>query len=182
MTAVGGAVAVIYRGSVVGPAVFPLQLLTARVTLGSLHLLGLEAVRLGPVVYHPAGFGYEISLGCTGIVPAVMLTTGVLAYRARAAKKLVGVLLGVPAILLLNLVRLVNLYVVGIGWPSAFDVMHRFVWEVVVILSVLALWLAWVVWAENGVSNAAPSAVPHEARNLPLAGEYEVKLGCNRVL
>src|SRR6266571_637002 len=127
-TAVGVAAAMLYRGEVIGQTMLPLQVLTARVTQALLHALGFESMRLGPVLYHSSGFGYEISHGCTGVVPAAMLAAGIVAYAAPLRKKISGVLLGVPMLLFVNLVRLVHLYVIGLLWPRWFNVAHEVVW------------------------------------------------------
>jgi len=152
---VGLAAWVLYRETIVGPVVLPLQVLTARVTLASVHLLGLEGARLGTVVYHPEGFGYEISHGCTGLVPVVLLATGIIAYRASVARKIVGVLVGAPALLLLNLVRLVHLYTVGVRRPDWFAPLHEWVWGLVVVLAAVGLWLAWLIWVDRDLSHDA---------------------------
>jgi len=153
VTAVGVAAWALYREAIVGPVVLPLQVLTAQLTLASVHLLGLEGARLGTVVYHPEGFGYEISHGCTGLVPVALLATGILAYRASVAEKIVGVLVGAPALLLLNLVRLVHLYVVGVRRPYWFAPLHQWVWELAVVLATAGLWVAWLLWVDRDLSH-----------------------------
>ena len=166
VAAAGLAAWVLYRETIVGPVVLPLQVLTARVTLASVHLIGLEGARLGIVVYHPRGFGYEISHGCTGLVPVALLATGIIAYRASVAKKIVGVLVGAPALLLLNLVRLVHLYVVGVRRPGWFAPLHEWVWELVVVLAAVGLWVAWLIWVDRDLSHDATRGDRDEIRVL----------------
>jgi exosortase/archaeosortase family protein len=143
VTAAGAAAALFYRDAIVGPLVAPLERLTAAVTSGLLRAVGVEAVRAGRVVYDARTFGFEISLGCTGLVPAAMLATAIAAYPATARHRLYGILVGVPLLLLVNLARLVHLFIVGSRWPGWFDIMHRVIWEAVMVLAVIGCWLFW---------------------------------------
>jgi exosortase H (IPTLxxWG-CTERM-specific) len=145
-----------YRDAVVGPVVRPLEALTARATAGLVRGAGMEALTAGTVVFHPAGFAFEISRGCMGLVPLAMLAAGILAYPAPGRKKLWGLLAGLPALATLNLLRLAQLFVTGVRWPRAFDVAHEVVWQAIVGLATLGIWLAWVRWADR-------SAVPLRA-------------------
>jgi len=54
------------------------------------------------------------------------------------------VALGLLAIGGLNLVRLVSLFYVGTYMPQHLDVAHLVVWQGVMVLSVVVLWLYWV--------------------------------------
>ena len=87
-------------------------------------------------------------------MPVALLATGILAYRASVAKKIVGVLVGAPALLLLNLVRLVHLYVVGVRRPYWFAPLHQWVWELVVVLATAGLWVAWLLWVDRDLSDS----------------------------
>jgi len=50
---------------------------------------------------------------------------------------------GVSVLFVVNVVRLVSLYYVGVHWPSALDVVHQVVWQSLVIAIVVAMWLLW---------------------------------------
>ena len=149
VAAVGLAAWVGYRDTIVGPLVRPIEVLTARLTAALVHTLGMEAVRAGTVVYHPDGFAFQISRGCTGLVPLALLAAGILAYPAARRMKVWGLLAGAPLLIALNLLRLVQLFIAGVRWPRSFDVAHEVVWQVVVALSVLGIWLAWVRWVDR---------------------------------
>lgn len=143
------AVVVVYREPVIGPAFVPFQTAIAQVTLTVLHLLGVEGTRFGLILYHPGGFGYQISLGCTGFLPAAFLAVGIVAYPATARCRALGILVGVPGLLLLNLGRLVHLFVIGVGRPAWFDLAHEVIWQSVIALSVLLAWVGWAMWADR---------------------------------
>jgi exosortase H (IPTLxxWG-CTERM-specific) len=138
-----------YRDAVLGPLVGPLQAAAARVTAGLVRALGTEAAVAGTVVYHPGGFAFQVSRGCLGLVPLVLLATGIVAFPAPGRRKLWGLLAGLPVLAALNLVRLAQLFLTGVRWPGAFDVVHEVVWQVVVVGAALGIWLAWVRWVDR---------------------------------
>jgi exosortase/archaeosortase family protein len=147
---------VLFRESIVGPAFVPLREATAQVTLTLLHLIGFECVRFGTILYHPGGFGYEISRGCTGFVPAALIATAVLAYPASIRNRTWGILVGVPTFLLLNFIRLVHLFVIGVWWPARFDVAHEVVWQGVMMLSTFIIWFGWTIWSDRRRGSTSP--------------------------
>jgi exosortase H (IPTLxxWG-CTERM-specific) len=138
-----------FRDEVLGPVLVLWRIEVAKATEALIHWAGMEATREASALYHPGGFAYQISRGCTGFVPAALLTAAVAAYPAAGRRKLVGLLLGVPALLAVNLARLVHLYYLGVHQPRWFEVAHRVVWEGIIVLAVLALWVAWTMWADR---------------------------------
>lgn len=116
----------------------------ARVTAGALNLLGDNAHASGDHV-DGAGFSLEIIPPCTGLLPALLFLAAVFAFPCRWHQKALGVALGVSGIYLVNLLRMVSLYYVGVYFPAAFERAHMTVWQPVIILSVAAFWLLWVV-------------------------------------
>lgn len=142
LTIFAGLVLLTFREDVLGPALLPLRVLTAEATLAVIHGAGMEAVRAASTVYHPGGFAYEISRGCTGLVPIAFLVVAVLAYPADSRTKLVGLSLGVPFLAVLNLIRLVHLFYLGVHQPQLFELAHKVLWQAVIVLAVLALWIA----------------------------------------
>ena len=153
------AVLLLYRESIVGPLFIPLRVLTARMTLAVLHLVGMDGVRIGTVLYHPDGFGYQISHGCTGFLPAAFLAVGMLAYPASARHRAIGIAVGVPLLGALNLFRLVHLYVIGVVAPAWFDVAHEVVWDGVVACAIFLVWLGWTFWADRHQPAAGTSGL-----------------------
>ena len=81
---------------------------------------------------------------CTGIVPVIVLLCGLLAYPAMMKRKAFGMLVGAVVLLLLNLVRTTSLFRVGSWRPHLLDTAHYLVWQPVMILAAIVLWLVWV--------------------------------------
>jgi len=92
-------------------------------------------------------FSVNIKKGCDAIQPTILFICAVLASPVAFKPKIPGLLLGLAFLMLMNLVRVLSLFYVGIYWNSAFEIMHHDVWQAVfIILSILA-WGAWALWA-----------------------------------
>jgi exosortase/archaeosortase family protein len=128
-------------------ALAPLTGLVASLVRAMLHPLGIEAVRAGGTLSVPGVFGYEITVGCTGIVAGAVLTVAILASPGASAAKVSGLLVGVPLVLAVNLLRLVHLFYIGIHAPGRFALAHSILWEGAVVLVTFTTWLAWSRWS-----------------------------------
>jgi len=113
--------------------------LTGRV----LAVLGGEVEVAGTLVFSPE-FSMRIAPECTAVVPMVILLSGVVAYPSSIRQKALCLVLGLPLLFLLNLVRTVSLFYIGVSFPDFFDTAHFVVWQSVMILAVIAVWLFWV--------------------------------------
>jgi exosortase/archaeosortase family protein len=129
----------------------PLTELVASLVQALLHPLGIDAARGGVggggSLYVPGVFGYEITVGCTGVVAAAALTVAILASPGARAAKAWGLLVGVPLVLAVNLLRLVHLFYIGIHAPGRFALAHSLLWEGAVVLVTFTTWLAWTRWS-----------------------------------
>ncbi len=114
----------------------------AQLTAGALWLLGAEGRAYGSVV-RSSVFTAEIIFECTAALPIAMWVAAVLAYPTGWRPKLLGLVLGMPALVLLNLVRLVSLFYLGHWWEAAFETAHLLVWQSLMVFLTLLLWLLW---------------------------------------
>jgi exosortase/archaeosortase family protein len=142
-----GAFLFVYRDEFLGRLLDPWVELTARATLYCLHLLNMEALRAAAVIHHPGGFAYEIYYRCTGVLPVAVFAALTMAAHASLRQKLFGLVMGIPLLILLNLVRLVHLFDIGIHHPGAFELVHGIFWEAVIMAATLGLWCWWCTWA-----------------------------------
>lgn len=117
--------------------------IVARMTADLLTLLGTPTSVDGARIVS-GGFVGEIIAACTPIYPAILLTAAVLAYPAPVRAKLWGLALGLPALFLINEVRIVTLIAIGRTFPQHFDVAHYLVWQALIIFAAVALWLVWM--------------------------------------
>ena len=116
---------------------------TAQMTAWALRLLGQEAHVEGPVVDNPI-LSIEVVWECTGITAISLFLSAVVAYPCPWSRKLQGLAWGVPALLLINIVRIVSLIYIGHWFPRAFENAHVLVWQSLFIFFTVILWLVWI--------------------------------------
>ncbi|HEX4782347.1 MAG TPA: exosortase H [Usitatibacter sp.] len=90
------------------------------------------------------GFAVTILAGCNGLEATIVLIAAVLAYPAPWRSRLIGLAAGSAAIALLNLVRVVSLFYIGQWSPTVFEWAHLYVWQVLIMLDALIVWLVWL--------------------------------------
>jgi exosortase H (IPTLxxWG-CTERM-specific) len=91
-----------------------------------------------------SGFSVSVEAGCNGIEAVIVLLAAMLAYSAPWRHKLVGILLGALTIQLMNLVRVITLFYIGQWSLSAFEWAHLYVWQALIMLDVVVVWLVWI--------------------------------------
>lgn len=123
-------------------AVEPFTAGVARASGAALELLGQDVEREGTVLRSPR-FAVNIENGCNGVETMIIFMAAVLAFPAAWRARLAGLLLGLVAIQAVNLVRVVALFLTGAYLPSLFDTSHTVIWQTLVILSGVLLWLVW---------------------------------------
>jgi exosortase H (IPTLxxWG-CTERM-specific) len=122
--------------------VVPYTAFIARVSGSVLRIFGESATVAGCLVSSPR-FSVTIYNGCNGLITSLVFVAGVLAFPARPAAKLIGVAGGLLAIQIINMVRIVSLFYIGVYFPDLFNDAHIFVWQSLVILAGIALWVIW---------------------------------------
>lgn len=108
-----------------------------------LHTLG-EDTRVDGISIRSERFAVNIKRGCDAVEPSWLLAACIVAFPAAAVAKLWGCLAGVALLQVLNIVRIVSLFMVGQRWPRLFETLHLEVWPMVFIAAAIALWLAWL--------------------------------------
>jgi exosortase H (IPTLxxWG-CTERM-specific) len=88
-------------------------------------------------------FTLHVIPGCTALFVLGAFFSAVVAFPTRWRPRIMGFVLGLGTVCVLNIVRLTSLFYVGVYLPQFFDYAHLLVWQSVMIVSLLALWLAW---------------------------------------
>lgn len=114
----------------------------ARITSGILNGLGHRTSVSGSTVSSDL-FGITVVTACTGLFTTGLFLIAVVAYPAGWRSRLLGAGLGVGGLFALNIVRLVSLYYIGVHWPEFLDSAHQLVWQSLLIVCAVALWLLW---------------------------------------
>ena len=92
------------------------------------------------------GVGVSIEAGCNGVEASLILLAALLAYPAEWRARLWGAVAGFAAIQIANLARIITLFYLA-GWhPSVFEFAHLYLWQALIMLDVLIVWLLWIRW------------------------------------
>jgi exosortase H (IPTLxxWG-CTERM-specific) len=90
------------------------------------------------------GFAVSIEAGCNGVEATIVLVAAILAFPAPWRRKLVGLAIGIVAVQGLNIVRVISLFYLGQWSTDVFEWAHLYVWQALIMLDVLIVWLLWV--------------------------------------
>ena len=109
-------------------------------------LLGIFGVNhtIDETVLYLGGISLKVIDECTGIYELFVYAGCVMAYPTSSNKKLAGIAFGIPAMFSINMVRLLSLAFVGLWFPSIFNYVHYYLWQVTLILLVVIVMLVWI--------------------------------------
>jgi exosortase H (IPTLxxWG-CTERM-specific) len=119
-----------------------------------LNLFGQGTHANGFNIDAPA-FSISIAKGCDAIEAMALFSVALLTFPAKWKQKLFGLAAGISVLFVLNLIRIISLYLVGVYFPAAFELMHVEVWQVLFIIFAIGLWIFWIRWTRKGGSDAA---------------------------
>jgi exosortase H (IPTLxxWG-CTERM-specific) len=157
----GGSFALISLNWVNDHAIEPFTAGVARASGVGLNLLGQHVTLQGTVI-QGSRFAVNIRNGCNGVEAMLIYLAAVLAFPASWRARLLGLGLGIVAIQAVNLVRVIALYLTGVYFPKLFDASHTVVWQSIVILFGVLLWILWANrWAAP--QPISPAASPESA-------------------
>ncbi len=108
----------------------------------ALNLIG-QGIEMQGTVIRNSAFAVNIENGCNGVETMIIFLAAVLAFPASWKARAIGLGLGLVAIQLINLVRVVALFLTGAYFPEFFDSSHTVIWQTVVILCGVFLWIFW---------------------------------------
>ena len=92
-------------------------------------------------------FALTIERGCDAVEPAALFCSAVLASPVALSARFAAVVVGTTLLMVLNLLRILSLYYVGVYYRKAFDIVHLDVWQALFIILALFLWAIWASWA-----------------------------------
>jgi exosortase H (IPTLxxWG-CTERM-specific) len=134
----------LHRPTVVRHVVAPYTSFVTGVSRAALELLGVPAQNQGAVISAP-GFSVTIRSVCNGLEVTAIFIAGVLAFPAGWRGKLVGLVIGYAAIFLVNIVRIVVLFLLGLHMPNVFESAHYYYAQGFVVLVTAVIWVVWVL-------------------------------------
>ncbi|MEM7479756.1 MAG: exosortase H [Acidobacteriota bacterium] len=108
----------------------------------ALNLIGQDISMRGTIIEN-ARFAVNIKNGCNGVETMLIFIAAVLAFPASWKARGIGLAIGIVAIQAVNLLRVVALFLTGVYFPKLFDASHTVIWQTVVILAGVLLWIFW---------------------------------------
>lgn len=117
----------------------------ARISAGLITLFDSHVVAAGKILQNTTnGFAVSIEAGCNGIEAAIVLIAAMLAFPAPWKHRAIGILAGLFAVQMLNIVRVISLFYLGQWSMAAFEWAHLYLWQALIMLDVLIVWLVWI--------------------------------------
>ena len=109
------------------------------------------------------GFAVSIEAGCNGVEATIVLIAAMIAFPAPWKHKLMGLAAGIVAVQGLNILRVISLFYLGQWDYKVFEWAHLYVWQALIMLDVLIVWLVWVRTLPPSRDNAGPGPPPASA-------------------
>lgn len=126
----------------------PLVNLYAILSGGLLTMLGFPNTVTADMI-NSTEFSVSVKKGCDAAEPMAIFLAGILAFPALIKYKFIGLGIGLSILFLLNIVRIITLYLMGIYFPDLFEAMHLAIWQVIFILIAVLLWFLWLHYVVN---------------------------------
>ncbi|HXJ80392.1 MAG TPA: exosortase H [Candidatus Methylomirabilis sp.] len=101
-------------------------------------------VSLNGVTLSVPNFSVLIRNNCNAAYEMGLYTAATLAYPAPLIRRTSGILFAVVVLYVVNLIRVMSLVYMGYLFPGFFDAAHVYVWQVLFLVAVAALWLSWI--------------------------------------
>jgi exosortase H (IPTLxxWG-CTERM-specific) len=114
----------------------------ARVSASVLELFGVGASAQGAMLT-VTGFAVEIKNNCNAVYEIGLYAAAIWAYPASLTERLIGSLSGALVLYVVNLLRILTLFLVGLLRPEWFEVTHLYAWQVLFLVVVAACWFGW---------------------------------------
>ena len=125
--------------------ILPFTSMIADISVWIVKLFDENVIATGNVIRDKlSGFGVRIERGCNGLEAVIILFSAIFAFPAPIKSKFIGFLAGFFAIQLLNLVRIISLFYLGQWNYSVFEWFHLYLWQALIILDALVVWLIWL--------------------------------------
>ncbi|HMJ15869.1 MAG TPA: archaeosortase/exosortase family protein [Polyangiaceae bacterium] len=107
-------------------------------------------------------FPLQVIKGCTSMDVQALFAGTILAFPAGWAPRLLGVVAGGSALILINIVRIASLYFVGAHLHDSFDFVHEELFPLVLVVAACGCLLAWFAWTGRTPRDRAAAALARE--------------------
>ena len=137
--------------------VIPWTDLLARISAAPLLLFDPNVQANGIIIQNTKSFvGVSIEPGCNGVEASIVLISAMLAFPAPWKYKLTGIAAGLLAPQGLNVLRIISLFYLVQWNAAAFKFAHLYLWQALIMLDVLIIWLIWIRLVTNKPADSEP--------------------------
>jgi exosortase/archaeosortase family protein len=127
---------------------FPWYLtVNAEASVVVLHAAGIDYVQRGDHALNSARGSIAVERGCDAVEPTALFVSAVLASPVPWISKLPAVFVGAVILAVVNVVRILSLFLSAVYWRAAFNILHLDVWQAAFILFAILMWVLWASWA-----------------------------------
>lgn len=146
-------------GPVERHVILPFTAGIAEVCTWLIRLFDDDAIAYGKVIQSAStGFAVSIERGCNGVEALIILAAAIFAFPATMKQRLIGFAIGFVAIQSLNLVRIISLFYLGQWSMVWFEWFHLYLWQALIILDALVVWLLWLRWLSRSPAQGPVAA------------------------
>lgn len=147
-----------------GAVVLPWTEALVHISAGLITLFDSNVAVYGKVLQSTRnGFAISIEPGCNGVEAAIVLIAAMLAFPAPWKHRVTGILAGLFAVQALNVVRVISLFYIGQWSVKAFEWAHLYMWQALIMLDVLIVWMIWIRTLPRSSSPASPPPLALDA-------------------
>jgi archaeosortase B (VPXXXP-CTERM-specific) len=130
---------------------------TAHIVSSILSLTGIQNLAEGNIITL-RNDTWNVTSECTAVNAVFLFISFILAYSSTFKSKVIGLVSGIPLILIVNITRLVVLGWVTEYWPKQAKLFHDYVWETIFLFFIIALWFVWINLVVNREKTATVPA------------------------
>jgi exosortase H (IPTLxxWG-CTERM-specific) len=167
--------AVLFWLNVLGPVqenvILPFTSGLAWVCTSLIHMVDGDVIATGKTISSRiTGWAVSIEPGCNGVEAVIILASAIFAFPAPWKHRFIGFALGFLAIQGLNIVRIISLFYIGLWERNAcvpgaechtvwFEWFHLYLWQALIILDALVVWLIWLRYLPRTAAPARRAAI-----------------------
>lgn len=108
-----------------------------------IQVFGGQVQMRGNILSIP-GFAVQVLDMCNGVEATIILWAAMLAFPASWSYKFKGLMIGTLSVHFLNIIRIISLLYLGAYRREWFDFVHWYVWDALIMLDIVVVFLAWV--------------------------------------
>jgi exosortase/archaeosortase family protein len=85
----------------------------------------------------------DFGLSCDAMDIYILFAAATVAFPSTWRRRAIGLVLGFASLVLLNVLRIVSLYFIGLRFPAKFELFHMQVWPVFIVVLASGAFLSW---------------------------------------